>query len=77
MLLNPLYFKLLVRNEIQPGELKEGEYWNTIDILLFQRFFGPVCILCSISFQSSYSKLYAIYKSVAPQIMNNSYHLFT
>ena len=26
MLLNPLYFKFVVRNEIQLGELKEGEY---------------------------------------------------
>ena len=26
MLLNPLYFKFVVKNEIQPGELKEGEY---------------------------------------------------
>ena len=26
MLLNPLHFKFVVRNEIQLGELKEGEY---------------------------------------------------
>ena len=47
MLLNPVYFKFVLRDEIEQGELKEGKYWNTNDILLFQRFFGPM-----------YSKLY-------------------